>query len=188
VLANAYDSGFSTCWPEGSRKLLSLLKASIDSSSPSDAPGQWLDQCLETSVQNFLSWSNAEQAGPLEDSAATMTVVLKRPDSLIIRWCGAERLQLGRSGESIEDLTPHSIAEEFRRHGHPVNDPQLEQCVTKSINSEAHSFEATTWDWTPGDKLMFYHPKAAGRGTPPSPSELKELQLPFWLRVTTQIS
>jgi len=119
LMANAFESAFSTCWPAGSRLILNLFE-----SAWGYAEGDTERRLLE--AYKAAAYAFAERAdsliGPEPDVADTpacvLTVAAIEESGVTFAWIGGDVGLLVRSHEIVGMTSPHTLRERYRSE-HP---------------------------------------------------------------------
>jgi len=163
VFANAYDSGFSPCWPEGSRDLLNRIEQGAAAwEEPSGNPGSDLEHLLTSAAERFIEWGRPVEPDALEGDVpvCAITAALVENKSLSIRYVGSGALHQRRDGVLYRRLKTHTLGEQFKDQGHEVPD-NLKTVLTKYYGMASKELSEETWNYEPGDVLVFAYPERA---------------------------
>lgn len=152
ALANAYDSGFATNWPAGSRLLLDLLPA-LDARGPAAA--------FEHAARRFLNESREldpsfDEGRPAQPSAALMLAACEGP-VVEIAWLGGARAVHVRGGECFAWTTPHTVRAKHAELFPEEATLELHATLTRSIRGSRTTPGRASFALAPGDRLLFVH-------------------------------
>jgi len=119
LLANGFDSGFSTCWPIGSRLVLDLFVDAWTSSSGSTSAR--LASSVRRSREEFVAAVPKlveDETIDLDPPGATLLAVAVEGARVHAAWIGGDVALLARGFEAVGSTTPHTLREQFKRE-HP---------------------------------------------------------------------
>ena len=119
LLANGFDSGFSTCWPIGSRLVLDLFVDAWTSSSGSTSTR--LATSVRRSRDHFVAAApNLVGDRHVDDDppGAALLAVVVEGAKVHAAWIGGDQALLARGFETVGGTTPHTLFEQFKRE-HP---------------------------------------------------------------------
>ena len=126
LLANGYESGFSTCWPPGSRLILDLFEDAWRDSTGEVA--ERLAVSFQRARATFVTEAPAlitEEADFPDDApAAALLAVAMEGSTAHAAWIGGDVAVLARGFESVAETTPHTLREKYRRE-HPQESANL---------------------------------------------------------------
>ena len=175
LLANGFDSGFSTCWPTGSRLVLDIFVDAWTSSSGSTSSrlassvGRSREQFV-TAVPNLVGAQNID----IDPPGATLLAVAVEGARSHAAWIGGDKALLARGFEAVGRTTPHTLLEQFKRE-HPEQAHNLDafpNAVVRSFGPHANKDlpDVAVFDAQAGDTLLLVS-KAALSGPCLAPEE-----------------
>gem|GEM_PF-1380101 len=175
LLANGFDSGFSTCWPTGSRLVLDLFVDAWTSSSGSTSSrlassvGRSREQFV-TAVPNLVGDQNLD----IDPPGATLLAVAVEGARIHAAWIGGDKALLARGFEAVGRTTPHTLLEQFKRQypDQAQNLDAIPNVVVRSFGPRADQDppDVTVFDAQAGDTLLLLS-KAALSGPCLPPEE-----------------
>lgn len=135
AMANAGESGFSTCWAPGSRLALSLFEVAVKEHGErvelEQSFGAVSARFAEAAKQAGRYWPEDDLGGP----HATLTAVVCSPSSVRACWIGGDGALLVRGVRPVWATVPHDLREDYRAAGTPVpDDVQLPDVVVRCIS------------------------------------------------------
>lgn len=151
ALSNAFDCGFSTCWPEGSRLLLDRVEQHLE--KVASAP---LDEVVRTAFATAATQLVDGGGRDFEDSAATLCLAVWRRGQVVVGWIGGEHVCLLRDGTVVEANEPHTMGQRARVEGADEESPWQHlppTMLTRVMHRDDHVPELRTWSVSPGDQL-----------------------------------
>ncbi|MEO0600028.1 MAG: PP2C family serine/threonine-protein phosphatase [Myxococcota bacterium] len=172
VITNAYDHGFATCWPAGSRLLLDSF---VDTWASAEGP---LDERLIAAFS--LARSRFEAEAPalvedrewpyLEDPRGALIAMASDGRCAHVAWIGGGQALLVRGGHVVDQTEPHTMQAELRLRL-PSADPAFPPGIlARTIGRSSRDQEPPTrWrvDVEADDLLVLMdreHERAAGIG------------------------
>ncbi len=121
LLANGYDSGFSTCCPPASRLILDVFEEAWAESSGS--VGNRLAFAFDQARQRFNARGPAlvprDDDFPDEFPTAVLLAVATVEDVAHAAWVGGDIAVLARGFVAASETTPHTLREQWKRE-HPA--------------------------------------------------------------------
>jgi serine/threonine protein phosphatase PrpC len=158
VLGNAYDSGFATCWPAGSRLLLDLFFAEWDAGDARSPLAARLLTTFAATRQRFVAEAAAlitpDADFPEDAPTAAMLAVVSRGHTAHVAWIGGDVAVLARRGEAAEVTAPHTLREQVRRER-----PELVQDLSAVPDILSRTIGAGAPDQGPPSRATFQmHP------------------------------
>lgn len=185
VLANAYDSGFATCWPSGSHLLLDLFFAEWDAGDAKSPLAARLFATFAATRQRFVTEAAALTTRDEDflDSApaATLLAVVSRGHTAHVVWISGDVAVLARRGQAVEVTTPHTLRERFRREHPELTDlSKVPDVLCRTIGVDAPDQEPpsrATFQTQPGDWLLLLS-RAAFAGPCLSPADAAAATIP----------
>lgn len=186
VMANAYECGFSTCWPEGSRTVLDAIQRDVD---PKRGPVDAVRAAFNAAVTSVGRMNTAVE-DEFDDRGATVTAIGLTTDTAHVAWIGGQHAELHRDGRVVERLAVHTLAEKARADGIDVaalgEDGRVGRVLTRYISGERDEPSTTCWPLNHLDRVVLtssgfrsehsWPREAAGRITN---ALLERLQLPY---------
>jgi len=176
TMANAFDSGFATSWPAGSRLLLDRFDrfwAGGRGPTPERLAG-----AFRAARDSFCTMATSlvprDPDFPEASPAATLLVAVVERDRVHVRWLGGDQALLARRGMVVARMRPHSLRERSRGL---VPDPStLPNVLSRTICADQpeHLSDATTFGVAPGDWLVLLS-RTAFHGPCVSPERAAEL-------------
>lgn len=120
LMANAFDSGFSTCWPPGSRLVLDLFERSWAYSE--GGLERRLSEAFQAAAHAFEKQVDS-LIGPDPDvlggtPGSVLAVAAIRRAHVTFAWVGGDAGAVVRDGRPIRATKPHTLREQYRRQ-HP---------------------------------------------------------------------
>jgi hypothetical protein len=166
AIANAYDSGFSTCWLPGSRLILDRFEEAWAAGSGPVADR--LRAAFAAARAAFVAESALLVAydDPADAAGATLHVVALDGAVAHAAWIGGEQAVVARGFQVAATTTPHTLAERFRAEGGEPPPANLAHIVTRTIRVDDHGEPPSTASFAlaPGDTVIVtgrVHPPAA---------------------------
>lgn len=111
AMANAFDSGFATCFPEGSRLLLDELTKALDTNGPRAA--------FEIAARAFAAAEPPlprDEDFPDEKPAASVTIAVVRPDEVRCFHRGVESVAVVERGSVEHRLATDDLRSRLYAH------------------------------------------------------------------------
>ena len=160
AIANAYDSGFSTCYPPGSRLVLDALDAAWTASS--GPLTKRLRDAFERVRQRFV----AEAPGLVpcdpdfpDQPGAVLLAIAREGTTLHAVWIGGDIAFLVRGSRVIAETTPHTMYERLRQEnpGVAIDIGEFSNIVSRTIGPRADDGDppsCASFKAAPGDALL----------------------------------
>lgn len=138
LLANGYESGFSTCWPVGSRRILDLFVEAWSSSSGTAQAR--LEMAFSVARRRFVEEHASIEARELDtfddEPAAVLLAVAIEQSSVHMGWIGGDVAVVSREARVIASTTPHTLHEKAKReHAESTHHSALPNVVVRTIAS-----------------------------------------------------
>jgi hypothetical protein len=134
LLANGFDSGFSTCWPPGSRLVLDLFLdawATSTGPTPKRLASAFL-QCRDRFVAGVPALiSDKDDSDP---PGGTLLAVAIDGATIHATWLGGDTALLARGFETVAKTTPHTLREQVGRE-HPDQAQNLDAIPNVVVRS-----------------------------------------------------
>ena len=160
AIANAYDSGFSSCYPPGSRLMLDVLDAAWTvSSGPAK---ERLRDTFDRARQRFIADAPAlvpwDPDFPEVPSAVLLAIAIEGA-ALHAVWIGGDIATLVRGSRAIAETTPDTLYERFRREnpGVAIDVSVWANFVSRTIGPRADDREPpsfASFEVAAGDTLL----------------------------------
>ena len=132
LIANAYDSGFSICWPEGSRVVLDLFAERWSSTHDWEASFAYVRVKFPEKATAIL--------GPIDEDlgepAATLLAAHVQPSHVDVVWIGPQHLVVVRDGVVVSRTQPDTLVEMGRAQGFDLEDSPHRHVLTRTIRRE----------------------------------------------------
>ncbi|MEM1415807.1 MAG: hypothetical protein AAGH15_12945 [Myxococcota bacterium] len=152
ALANAYDDGFATNWPAGSRLLLDALE---DPRPGSGGVREAFERAAEAFVRDaaMLDRQFDEDWPPMEPNAALLLACVDGPTTHVA-WLGGALAVQWRDREPVAWTTPHTVLAEWAERL-PNHAAGLRGVLTRRIRGATTSPELVSFALRPGDRMLF---------------------------------
>lgn len=162
ALANAYDSGFSTCWPLGSAHLLDLFEAAWRAKA-AHGPTRLraaFDLAARAFVESEVVLAPRDVDFPDSGGAGSLLVAAVTPTSLELAWLGAGIALVRRGDQVLAINRPHTVASQVEGDGWAI--PQgLGHILTRSLQETDTVPDVASLTLAHGDLVVL---SAADRG------------------------
>lgn len=162
VLANAYDSGFSTCWPAGSAHLLDLFEAAWRAkkgASPTRLRAAF-GLAARAFVESEVALEPRDVDFPDSPGAGSLLVAAIERDCLELAWLGAGIALVRRGDQILAANRPHTLASQLESGDSPVPEG-LGHVLTRTIQRPEDAPDVASLALAHGDVVVL---SAADRG------------------------
>lgn len=152
ALANAYDEGFATCWPAGSRLLLDRVAA--PGPGPLDLRALFASAAARFLRDAVTLLPQFDEQWPLDPSGALM-LATGHGDVVDVAWIGAARALQVRADELVAWTTPHTMREQSAAQVPATEVASLPTVLVRSIRETPAVPELASFRLERGDRLLF---------------------------------
>ena len=203
AFANAFDSGFGTCFPEGSRWLLDAFETAWEEGDSSSALRTRLEQAYARSAREFVAWGKLPRPEPRDfgDScAATLTAGVIDDEGAHFLFIGGERAACVRDGRVVAALAAHTVGARLVAEGADpaLVTPDIASILSRVIETGEEVPETATWALLPGDVVeltsaCFWRYAGAREASSDaaavwSAAELERLSIPYVARLSVRVT
>ncbi len=133
VVANAYDHGFATCWPNGSRMLLDAFEAAWRRSGRIDTAFAEASTAFVAKARELLGEPDDLGGGP----GASLFVASIQEDHVQATWVGETWLVLFDGPDAVARSHPHTIGALMRSRGFDAREQPHRVVLTRVIREES---------------------------------------------------
>ncbi len=205
AFANAFDSGFGMCFPEGSRVLLDAFEAAFDErTAPRDRRAR-LERAYARSAREFVAWGKVALAEPRDFGdacAATLTAGVIDDHGAHFLFIGGDRAACIRDGQLVTSLAVHTIGARFLADGvdPALVPPHMASILSRLVETGDEAPETATWKLVPGDVVELTNayfglhagPRGAAAASQPAAAwraaDLERLSIPYVARLSVRVT